>query len=176
MSAKPPEPMAATPWDHPLAVRLRDEFPGAIRETATYLEQPFVVVEPRAVPEVLRFLRDRETFDLLVDLTAVDYPKSEARFEIVYHLYSFQSNERLRIKTRVFETESPPSLTGVFAAANWLEREVYDMFGIEFHGHPDLRRILLPDEWHGFPLRKDSSILGMDQRWVKENLGIESGQ
>jgi NADH-quinone oxidoreductase subunit C len=168
--------MAATPWENPLAARIRERLPGAIQETATYLDQPFVVVEPRAVPDLLQYLRDQEGFEMLVDLTAVDYPKADARFEIVYHVYHFQTSERLRIKTRVFETEQPPSVTGLFAAANWLEREVYDMFGIEFHGHPDLRRILLPDEWHGFPLRKDASILGMDQRWVKENLGIESGQ
>jgi NADH-quinone oxidoreductase subunit C len=91
-------------------------------------------------------------------------------------LYSFSRNERIRVKTRIKEGQKPQSVVGVHLTANWLEREVYDMFGIEFQGHPDLRRILMPDEWEGHPLRKDYDILQMDNRWVQENLGIESGQ
>jgi NADH-quinone oxidoreductase subunit C len=85
-------------------------------------------------------------------------------------------NERLRLKVHAAENESVPSVTGIWPVANWMEREAYDMFGIPFEGHPDLRRILLPDEWQGFPLRKDYDILKQDQDWVRENLGIESGQ
>lgn len=176
MSVKPIEPMASSPWDDELTARLSSALPGVVRHTASYLGQNFAVIEPIAAASVLQFLRDQEGFDFLVDLTAVDYPKREARFELVYILYSFERNERVRVKTSVFDGEKPPSVTGVYAAANWLEREVFDLFGIEFQGHPDLRRILLPDEWQGHPLRKDYSILGMDQRWVRENLGIESGQ
>ena len=132
---------------------------------------------PAAVTaDIIRFLRDEEQFDFLTDLTAVDRPKEPARFELVYILYSFIRNERVRIKTRLSDNEPMSSITSLFEAANWLEREVYDMFGITFTGHPHLKRILMPDEWHGFPLRKDASIIGMDNEWVQRNLGIESGQ
>jgi NADH-quinone oxidoreductase subunit C len=82
----------------------------------------------------------------------------------------------VRVKTSIADGYRPASAVSVHRTANWLEREVYDMFGIEFAGHPDLRRILLPEDWQGFPLRKEYSILQQDERWVQENLGIESGQ
>jgi NADH-quinone oxidoreductase subunit C len=115
-------------------------------------------------------------FDYLVDITAVDWPKRAERFDLVYILYSFSRNERVRIKTQIDESYRPASVVGVHLTANWLEREVFDMFGIEFAGHPDLRRILMPDEWQGHPLRKDYPILQQDQRWVEENLDGASGQ
>jgi NADH-quinone oxidoreductase subunit C len=111
-----------------------------------------------------------------VDLTAVDYPARPERFELIYVLYSFTRNERIRIKTIVADGQRPRSASGVHLGANWLEREVYDMFGIGFEGHPNMQRILLPEEWQGYPLRKDYGIIQMDNRWVQENLGIESGQ
>jgi NADH-quinone oxidoreductase subunit C len=113
---------------------------------------------------------------MLTDLTAVDWPKREKRFDLVLNLYSFPRNERLRLKAQVGEADCPPSVSSVWSTANWLERECFDMFGIRFEGHPDLRRILLPDEWVGHPLRKDYDILQQDTAWVRENLGIESGQ
>jgi NADH-quinone oxidoreductase subunit C len=91
-------------------------------------------------------------------------------------LYSFSRNERIRMKIRIKDGEKAQSATDVWVTATWLEREVFDMFGIEFEGHPDLRRILMPEDWTGHPLRKDYGILNMDNRWVQENLGIESGQ
>jgi len=109
-----------------------------------------------------------------VDLTAVDYPGRPERFELIYIVYSFARNERIRIKTRIGEGARPASAVAVHPTANWLEREVFDMFGIPFEGHPDLRRILLPEDWTGHPLRKDSSILAADQRWIKEHLGLEA--
>jgi NADH-quinone oxidoreductase subunit C len=115
-------------------------------------------------------------FEYLVDLTAVDWPARVERFDLVYVLYSYSRNERLRVKTYIAEGFRPQSAVPAYRTANWLEREVYDMFGIEFAGHPDLRRILLPDEWQGHPLRKDYKIVQQDQQWVQENLGIESGQ
>jgi NADH-quinone oxidoreductase subunit C len=99
-------------------------------------------------------------FDFLTDITAVDFlGKKEPRFEVVYHLYSFRSNRRLRVKAAVPEAEPVvESLTPLWKAANWLEREVWDMFGIRFEGHPDLRRILLYEEFQGYPLRKDYPV------------------
>ena len=92
------------------------------------------------------------------------------------NLYSFPKNERLRLKAHLGENEGVGSVVIVWPVANWLEREIFDMFGIRFEGHPNLRRILLPDEWQGYPLRKDYDILQQDKAWVRENLGIESGQ
>jgi NADH-quinone oxidoreductase subunit C len=139
-------------------------------------KQNFVVAMPEAVPPVIEFLKMEADFDYMVDVTAVDYPKRTPRFDLVYILYSFPRNERIRVKTAVADGARPPSLAGVHLTANWLEREVFDMFGIEFEGHPDMRRILLPDEWQGHPLRKDYPIIKQDESWVRENLGIESGQ
>lgn len=168
--------MQTAPWQDELAGRLAERFGPAIPEFSTYLGQNFVVVDAGSLPGVVEYLKVGEGFDYLVDLTAVHYPKREAAFDLVYILYSFSRNERLRVKTLINEGQKPQSIVAVHATANWLERECYDMFGVEFAGHPDLRRILMPDDWRGFPLRKDYHILNMDQRWVNENLGIESGQ
>jgi len=168
--------MAATPWDSDLPRDLKAHFAEGITETSTYLGQNFLVAKPDSVIPILEYLKLEADFDYLVDVTAVDWPKRAERFDLVYILYSFSRNERIRIKTYIPEGFKPETATGVHLTANWLEREVYDMFGIEFAGHPDLRRILLPEEWQGFPLRKDYSILTQDDRWVQENLGIPSGQ
>ena len=173
---KPPATMAATAWDSELARDLKERFGDRISETSTYLGQNFVVVKPDAAIAVLEHLKLEWDFDYLVDLTAVDRPKRAERFDLVYILYSFSRNERLRIKSYLAEGYRPETAVGVHLTANWLEREVFDMFGIEFAGHPDMRRILMPEEWQGYPLRKDYSILNQDQRWVQENLGVESGQ
>jgi len=134
------------------------------------------VVAADRLLEIAQYSRDEEHFDLLVDLTAVDWPKREKRFDLVLILYSFAKNERLRVKTMLGENEPVASVEGVWPVANWLEREVYDMFGIVFEGHSNLKRLLLPEEWQGYPLRKDYDILQQDEAWVRENLGIESGQ
>ena len=173
---KPPATMAATPWDSELSRELKEHFGDSISEASTYLGQNFIVAKPDAVVSILEYLKLDVDFDYLVDLTAVDWPKRPERFDVVYIIYSFARNERMRIKTYIGEGYKPQSAVGVHLTANWLEREVYDMFGIEFAGHPDMRRILMPDEWQGHPLRKDYGILQQDQRWVQENLGIESGQ
>lgn len=174
--AKPPAAMATTPWEDELARVLREKFADQITEFSVYLGQKFLVARPEAVPSIIEYLKLEAGFDYLVDVTAVDYPGRPERFELVYILYSFSRNERIRIKTRVAEGQRPASVVRLHPTANWLEREVFDMFGIEFEGHPDLRRILLPEDWTGHPLRKDTSILEMDNRWVREHLGIESGQ
>ena len=168
--------MAAISWDDEFTRSLSAKFGERISQFATYVGQNFLVVESKAVAELFEVLRDDWEFEFLVDMTVVDYPSRPSRFELVYILYSFSQNQRLRVKSSVALGERAPSVCRVFPAANWLEREIYDMFGVEFAGHPDLRRLLMPEEWEGFPLRKDGSILAMDNRWVKENLGIESGQ
>jgi len=173
---KAPAVMASTPWDSDLARDLKARFGDQISETATYVGQNFVVAKPEALVPIIEYLKLEADFDYLVDVTAVDWPKRAERFDLVYILYSFPRNERLRIKTYLPDRYRPSTAVGVHLTANWLEREVFDMFGIEFAGHPDLRRILLPEGWEGYPLRKDYSIIQQDDRWVRENLEIESGQ
>jgi NADH-quinone oxidoreductase subunit C len=168
--------MAATPWDSDLAREIKERFGDRVGETSTYLGQNFIVAKPDAAVSLLEYLKLEADFDYLVDITAVDWPKRPERFDVVYVVYSFARNERVRIKTCIPEGLKLETAVGVHLTANWLEREVFDMFGIEFEGHPDLRRILMPEEWQGYPLRKDYGILQQDDRWVRENLGIESGQ
>jgi len=173
---KPPAVMVTTPWESDLARELKETFGEDIKETSTYLGQNFIVAKPAAAIAILEYLKLESDFDYLVDITAVDWPKRAERFDVVYILYSFSRNERVRIKIFVPDGYRPETAVGVHLTADWLEREVYDMFGIEFAGHPNMKRILMPDEWQGYPLRKDYGILQQDQRWVQENLGIESGQ
>jgi len=175
--AAAPKPAApAHAGGHAPPKQLKENFGDQITECATYLGQNFVVAKPDAVMPVLEFLKLEANFDYLVDITAVDYPNRAERFDLLYILYSFDRNERVRVKTMIADGTQPPTAVNIHAGANWLEREVFDMFGIQFAGHPDMRRILLPEEWEGFPLRKEMSIVQQDDRWVKENLGIESGQ
>ncbi|MGA8314043.1 MAG: NADH-quinone oxidoreductase subunit C [Terriglobales bacterium] len=159
-----------------MIARLRAQHGSGLHETNTYLGQKYIVADSSLIPELLQVLRDQEQFDYCVDITAVHYPDREKQFEVVWILYSFPHNERIRVKAAYADGESVPSVVPIWPAANWLEREVYDMFGIRFEGHPDLKRILLPDGWKGHPLRKDYGIIQQDQEWVQINLGIESGQ
>ena len=156
--------------------RFRAKFGEAVREAWLDRKQSILVVDAAKLRGVCMYAREQEKFDMLVDLTAVDWPKREKRFEVVLNLYSFPKNERLRIKTIAGDGETVPSVISVWPAADWLERECFDMFGIRFEGHAGLKRILLPDEWQGHPLRKDYDILQQDEAWVRENMGIESGQ
>ena len=149
-----PEPAA----EHPLLVRLRERFPAAVVATHGFRGDLTVQVASTSIVEVCTFVRDDPdfTFDFLMDVTAVDYIGSVPRFEVVYHLYSLRKNHRLRVKARIPEEDpSIASVTSVWAGANWLERETYDMYGVRFEGHPDLRRIYLYEEFQGHPLRKD---------------------
>ena len=173
----PPKPAGPvpTPWDSPIVAKYKSEYGSGIN-ALTHLGQNYMEVDRSLIPELLRRLRDDEHFDYCVDLTAVHYLKRERQFDVVWVLYSFARNERIRVKAQITDSESLPSSVPLWATCNWLEREVYDMFGIKFDGHPDLKRILLPDGWKGFPLRKDYGILQQDNEWVQINLGIESGQ
>jgi NADH-quinone oxidoreductase subunit C len=185
-AAAPPKPAAPpapkppvqlqTLLENELVGRIRAKFGTTLVEAIEDRKQAILTVECARLAEISLYLRDKEKFNLLSDLTAVDWPKRDKRFDVVLNLYSFAKNERLRVKARAGDGEEVPSVAGVWPTANWLEREAFDMFGIVFAGHPDLRRILLPDEWKGFPLRKDYDIIEQDTGWVKENLGVESGQ
>jgi NADH-quinone oxidoreductase subunit C len=146
--------------------RLRDRFGGAILETHEHHGDATLVVERATLVDLLRFCRDEAAlrFDMLMDLTAVDYQKYPGRedgprFEVVYHLYSLGHNHRVRVKTRVDEDDAQvPTVVDLWAIANWFEREVWDMFGVGFVGHPDPRRLLMYEEFVGHPLRKDYPI------------------
>jgi NADH-quinone oxidoreductase subunit C len=173
-------PMQTVEWDGELSQQLRAAFPTAPFAFLAYLGQNFVSFDgAHELVRVLSYLRHEHKFDVLTDLTAVDRWETQRLFEVVYILYSFDRNEYLRIKVQLKDGEGSggrlqvPSVVSIWPGADWLEREVYDMFGIHFVGHPDLKRILMPDEWRGFPLRKDYSIIGVDQKWVEDNLGIE---
>jgi NADH-quinone oxidoreductase subunit C len=172
--AKPAGPVAV-PWESEMVSRLKQRYGSGI-DAKTYLGQNYMVVSPSVIAELLQVLRDEEQFDYCVDVTAVHYPEREKQFDVIWILYSFPLNVRIRVKIMIADGESVPSSAEVWPTANWLEREVYDMFGIRFDGHPDLKRILLPDGWKGHPLRKDYGIIQQDNEWVQINLGIESGQ
>ncbi len=146
--------------------RLRERFGTAIVETHSHCGDHTAVVPRSALRDALVFCQtDPElAFDMLTDLTAVDYLKFPGRedgprFEVVYHLYSIRHNHRVRLKVRVEEDDAMvPTAVPVWPIANWFEREVWDMFGIRFKGHPDLRRLLLYEEFEGHPLRKDYPV------------------
>ncbi|MBA3912279.1 MAG: NADH-quinone oxidoreductase subunit C [Acidobacteriales bacterium] len=173
--AKPTGPIPE-PWNSELVQGIRGSLGSGLIEASSYLGQNYVIVDASTVANVLERLRTDQDFDYLVDLTAAHYPERSLSFDVLWILYSFRRNERIRVKTQIADGASLPSCTSIWATANWLEREVFDMFGIRFDGHPDLKRILLPDEWKGYPLRKDYGILQQDAEWVQINLGIESGQ
>lgn len=145
-------------------VRLRAAFPDVPIRAVSMFGQDWAIVPAEAIVDVCRFLRedDQTKFEALVDVTAVDLLPRSPRWEVVYQLTSLSRNVRFRLKVEVADTAEPevPSVTSVYRAADWYEREVWDLFGIRFAGHPNMRRILLPDDWEGFPLRYDHPIGG----------------
>jgi NADH-quinone oxidoreductase subunit C len=146
--------------------RLRDRFGSAIVETHEFRGDTTAVVDRASLVDALRFCRDEPALDcdMLIDLTAADYLKYPGRedgprFEVVYQLFSIVHNHRVRLKVRVDEDDAVvPTAVGLWPIANWLEREVWDMFGVRFEGHPDPRRLLMYEEFVGHPLRKDYPI------------------
>ena len=135
---------------------------GSGIEPLTYAGQNYMVVDRSLIPEILQVLRNEEQFDYCVDITAVHYPKREKQFDVVWVLYSFCAQRAHPRDNANSGRRESAKLRPIWPTANWLEREVYDMFGIKFDGHPDLKRILLPDGWKGHPLRKDYDILQQD--------------
>jgi NADH-quinone oxidoreductase subunit C len=118
-------------------------------------------IAPERIVDTCRFLKHDQGFARLSTVTAVDRYPADPRFEVVYHLHSLQRNQRLRLKCRIgADNPEIDSVTSVWRAADWYEREVFDLFGIRFRNHPDLRRIMLPDDWEGHPLRKDYPVTG----------------
>lgn len=159
--------------DDPFINRLKEQFGDRLTETVATYGQQIVRVKKDAYLELCRYLRnDAEVaFDMCVDLTATHWPeRTGEEFDIVVFLYSVAGNRRLRVKTAIAEGESAPSVTPIWAGADWMEREVFDMFGIGFDGHPDLRRILLPEDWPGHPLRKEYPIEYRDNEWTDKHL------
>jgi|KBSSwiStaDraftv2_1062776.scaffolds.fasta_scaffold111428_3 NADH-quinone oxidoreductase subunit C len=164
-----PKPTDAS--DHPLVKRLKTKFGDAIGDASEFIGQLSVYVALERIVAACEFLKadEKTPFDYLSDLTCVHYPDHvDAPFEMVYNLFSISTNERVRLKVRT--SESIESVTGVWPAANWLEREVYDLFGIRFANHPDLRRLLLPPDWEGYPLRKDFPLEFVENAWTEKHL------
>jgi len=143
-----------------------EKFPQAVVETTEFRDEQTIVLKPESLMAVCAYLQKRLRYDFLSTVTAVDWPDRVPRYDVVYHLLSLQNRCVLRLKVRVGEKgeehPSVPSVTSVWPTANWYEREVYDLFGITFTGHPDLRRILMPMDWTTHPLRKDYPLSGFD--------------
>ena len=167
-------PKPADASDHPLVKKLRGRVgDAALLGASTFLGQLSVRVARESIVEVCRTLRDdAETpFNYLSDVTCVHTPENfAAPFEIVYNLYSISANVRVRLKAETSEANPVESVTGVWPAANWMEREVFDLFGVKFRNHPDLRRLLLPPDWEGHPLRKDYPLEAMENEWTARHL------
>jgi NADH-quinone oxidoreductase subunit C len=166
-----PKPTDAS--EHALVKKLKAQFGDAIGEALEFIGQLSVTVDRDRIVEICDFLkRDPETgFNYLSDLTCVHYPEHrEAPFEVVYNLYSIPANERVRLKLKTSGEAGVESVTGVWPAANWLEREVFDLFGVRFNNHPDLRRLLLPPDWEGYPLRKDYPLEFVENAWTRGHL------
>jgi NADH-quinone oxidoreductase subunit C len=146
--------------------KIKKKLPEAVLETGRFREETTLKIRPEDILSVCRLLRDEPgcDFDYLVDLCGVDHLPREPRFEVVYHLRSLKTREFLRLKVPL--PGSPPRISSVFSvwkAADWMEREAFDLYGIVFEGHPDLRRILLTPEWEGHPLRKDYPLRGREE-------------
>lgn len=166
-----PKPTDAS--EHPLVKKLKAQFGAGVGDASEFIGQLSVYVNADQIVAVCDYLKsDRETsFNYLSDLTCVHYPdRREAPFEMVYNLFSIDENERVRLKVRV--RNSVDSVTGIWPSANWCEREVFDLFGVTFANHPDLRRLLLPPDWEGHPLRKDYPLEFVENAWTERHLPV----
>jgi len=157
----PPPPADKTP--PAFIASLQDAKPGAVTHISYWVGDWTIIVVANRILEVARHLRDAPdaAFDMCSDLTATDWPpRSAERFDVVYMLYSTRHRHRIRVKVKVGDNQPLDSVTSIWPGANWFEREVFDMFGVNFTGHPDRRRILMPEDWQGFPQRKDYPLEG----------------
>ncbi len=169
-----PKPTDAS--EHPLVKKLKAQFADAVGEATEFLGQLSIKIDRSRIVEVCDFLKsDNDVpFNYLSDLTCVHFPDRSEPFEVVYNLYSIPANDRVRLKVTTDATTEVESVTSVWPSANWLEREVFDLFGIRFSNHPDLRRLLLPPDWEGYPLRKDVALEFVENEWTKKHLPEQS--
>lgn len=154
--------------DVPQALKLNERFPDAIQGGHNEKKEPTLFISPSAIVEVCRFLKQEAGFNRLSGVAGVDWYPADPRFEIVYLLHSIPNKMRLRLKCWLREGEEIESVYSVWRSANWYEREIFDMFGVNFRNHPDLRRILMPADWEGYPLRKDYPIHGKKYSYQNE--------
>ncbi len=189
----PPEPPKAPEDQAPpegaelpaTVAAVRNGVPGAVQQVSFWVGDWTIIVAAERLLDVMRFLKEdaATAFDYCSDVTAADWPPREKRFDVIYCLYSTRLRHRLRVKVRVGEEDPVESVTSLWPAADWLEREVYDQFGIDIVNHPDRRRILMPDQWQGYPQRKDYPLEGPGeflmenpQDWLRvRNIPDEAG-
>ncbi len=145
-----------------LIKKVRERFPSQLIDSRVFRDEVTLIVQKEAVLEIMRYLHDDLSFDLLTDLCGLDHLPHHPRFEVVYHLYSVARNDRVRVKAPLEEGATISSVSTVWEGANWFERETFDMLGIVFENHPNLKRILLWDDFEGHPLRKDFPTEGRD--------------
>jgi NADH-quinone oxidoreductase subunit C len=161
--------LAESIQDKPVAAAIEERLAGAIVGGKAALGELTLDIDAPKIVDVCLFLKQQLQFARLSTVTAVDWFPAEPRFEVVYHLHSIERNERLRLKCRLKGDDAAiDSVTGVWEGANWYEREVFDLFGVKFRGHPDLRRIMMPDYWEGHPLRKDFPVHGHKYSYQEE--------
>ena len=149
---------------------LQQGLPGAVEKVSYYVGDWTIILTSSRLVEVATHLRDAPgaLFNFCSDVTASDWPPRPKRFDVIYSLYSIPLRHRVRLKVQAGDGEPVPTVTGVWPSANWLEREVFDLFGIPFEGHPDLRRILMPDDWQGYPQRKDYPLEGPGELLIED--------
>lgn len=167
----PPDPAPPADAVAPAFVAgVQQALAGAVTQVSYFVGDWTLIVARDRLLEVMQWLRDDADarFDFCSDVTATDWPSRPERFDVIYCLYSIPHRQRVRVKVRAGEEDPVPSVTSIWPAANWLEREVFDMFGIRFSGHPDLRRVLMPEEWQGHPQRKDYPLEGPGELILEE--------
>ncbi len=137
--------------------KIKEKFGDAIVDSHSFRGDDTIVVKKESLKEICTFLKEDKdcVFDYLLDVCGADYMPREPRFEVVYHMHSISKKHRMRVKTQVADGEKVDSVTSIWGTADWTERETYDMYGIEFEGHPNMKRIYMDDDWKGHPLRKD---------------------
>lgn len=145
--------------------KIKERFPAAFKDAYTFRDQQTIVIDKKSIIDVCKFLKETPELDFsfFVDLTAVDFPDRDVRFEVVYNLFSISQSKRIFLKVNVdLDDLAVPSVTCLWQSANWAEREIYDLFGISFSGHPNLKRLFMPEDFEGYPLRKEFPLGGED--------------